>query len=109
MAEDVYHYCVYDITIDDYRYSTRYATLPRINKLGGEPIYPGTRIDAKHLTDGWTKKGFDPQNPDQWPVLDLMVAYFGQYPKLGAWPVLKMAVACFEISDTPSVFLGRVP
>jgi hypothetical protein len=35
----------------------------RINRIGGEPVYPGARIDGKYLTDGWTKKGFDPDNP----------------------------------------------
>jgi hypothetical protein len=59
--EDVYKYRHYDITIDDYVYSTRYATMRKINQIGGEPVYPGFRLDAKHLIDGWTEKNFDPQ------------------------------------------------
>jgi hypothetical protein len=61
--EEVYRYRVYDIMIDDYRYSTRYATMTQINRIRGEAVYPGAKIDSKYLKDGWTKKDFDPNNP----------------------------------------------
>jgi hypothetical protein len=53
--EEVYRYGVYDIMIDDYRYSTRYATMRQINRVRGRAIYPGIKIDSKYLKDGWTK------------------------------------------------------
>jgi hypothetical protein len=66
MAEEAcYRYRIYDITIDDYRYSTRYATNHKINRIHAEPVYPGVRIDEKYLTEGWTDKNFDPANPSK--------------------------------------------
>lgn len=58
----VYRYRRYDISIDDYRYSTRMATREHIDRIEAE-IIPGTEaeIDDHHLTDGWTKKDFDPR------------------------------------------------
>jgi len=55
----VFRYKVYDTTRDDYAISTRMATRAKIKEIGGEVI-PGTKaeIDAKHLEDGWTEKGF---------------------------------------------------
>ena len=61
--EDAYRYRIYDRDLDDYRYSTRYATMVKIKQIGAEPIYPGIRISKTYLMDGWTKKGFDPNNP----------------------------------------------
>ena len=61
--EAVYRYRVYDIEIDDYRYSTRYATMHKINQIKADAVYPGVMIDPKYLKDGWTEKGFDPVNP----------------------------------------------
>lgn len=64
---DPYDHCcryrVYDAATDDYFYSTRYATMGRIKLIGGEEVGPRVKIDRKYLTDGWTKKGFDPDNP----------------------------------------------
>lgn len=61
--EDAYRYRVYDKDLDDYVYSTRYATMVKINTIGAEPIYPGIKISKTYLADGWTKKDFDPKNP----------------------------------------------
>jgi hypothetical protein len=60
----VYRYRVYDITIDDYRVSTRMATQRRIDKIAATRI-EGTEaeIDESLLTPdgiGWTAKNFDP-------------------------------------------------
>jgi hypothetical protein len=65
MAEEAcYRYRVFDIMIDDYRYSTRYATMHKINRIHAEPVYStGVGIDEKYLTEGWTKKDFDPSSP----------------------------------------------
>lgn len=61
--ETVYKYRKYNIATDDYVYSTRYATMTQINRIEAEPIYDtGTIIDSRHLTDGWTKKNFDPKD-----------------------------------------------
>jgi hypothetical protein len=64
----VYKYRVYDITIDDYRLSTRMATKEHIARIGGDLI-PGTEreIDPVLLRDGWTEKNFDPDRPIQTP------------------------------------------
>lgn len=60
----VYQYRVYDIKSDEYVYSSRYATMTQIKRIGAEPVHKtGIVIDTKYLTDGWTKKGFDPKNP----------------------------------------------
>jgi len=57
----VYRYRVYDITSDDYRYSSRMATLERIEKIGGERLDDTeANIDEKLLTDGWTRRRFNP-------------------------------------------------
>jgi len=71
VAKDrVYRYRVYDIMIDDYRYSTRMATKEQIARVRGE-IIPGTerKIDAGLVKDGWTEKDFNPdaraQTPDE--------------------------------------------
>lgn len=61
--QDAYRYRVYDKDLDDYVYSTRYATMVKIDRIGAEPIYPGIKISSTYLTDGWTKKDFDPNNP----------------------------------------------
>ena len=61
--EDAYRYRTYDRDLDDYRYSTRYATMVKINRIGAEPIFPGIKISKTYLPDGWTKKDFDPDNP----------------------------------------------
>ena len=37
--------------------------MPKINRIKAEPVYPGIRLDEKYLTEGWTKKNFDPNNP----------------------------------------------
>lgn len=64
-TEDVYKYRHYDIATDDYVYSTRYATMTQINRIRGEAIWPGIRLDAKYLIERrWTKKNFDPQKAD---------------------------------------------
>lgn len=57
----VWRYRKYDISIDDYRYSTRMATQEWIDRIEANRI-EGTEadIDAKHLTDGHTEKNFDP-------------------------------------------------
>lgn len=57
----VWRYRKYDITIDDYRYSTRMATQEWIDRIEANRI-EGTEadIDPKHLTDGHTEKNFDP-------------------------------------------------
>lgn len=60
--DDCARYRVYDMATDDYVYSTRYATMAQIKRIGAEALGPYVLIDKKHLTDGWTKKGFDPQN-----------------------------------------------
>jgi hypothetical protein len=56
-----YRYKVYDITIDDYRYSTRMATRGHIARIGGVLI-EGSEIelDDSLLLEGWTEKNFDP-------------------------------------------------
>jgi hypothetical protein len=60
----VYRYRVYDITIDDFHYSTRMATKERIERISGERIErTETNIDADLLADGWTEKNFDPGRP----------------------------------------------
>jgi hypothetical protein len=57
MLVTVHRYRVYDISIDDYRTSTRMATAEKIAKIGGE-IIPRTAypLDANELDDGWTEK-----------------------------------------------------
>src|SRR3954471_6572326 len=71
----VYRYRFYDVACDEYMYSTRYAQMGRTNRISGEPVYPGATVDSKDLTDGWTRKGFDPDNPSygllcfrEWPI-----------------------------------------
>jgi hypothetical protein len=64
MSETCYRFRVYDMATDDYVYSTRYATMTQINRIRAEAIYPGEYVHGKYLNDGWTKKGFDPKNPD---------------------------------------------
>jgi hypothetical protein len=54
---------VYDKELDDYVYSTRCATMVKINMIGAERIYPGIKISKAYLADGWTRKDFDPKNP----------------------------------------------
>lgn len=61
--EDAYRYRKYDMDLDDYRCSTRYATIVKINRIAAEPIYPAVKISKTYLADGWTKKDFDPKNP----------------------------------------------
>ena len=56
-------YRVYDIATDEYIYSTRYASMGRIKLIGGEETGPRVMIERKYLDHGWTKKGFDPDNP----------------------------------------------
>jgi hypothetical protein len=63
MAEEtVYKYRKYDIRIDDYIYTSRYATMTQINRIEAEPVYStGIKLDRKHLLpEGWTEKDFDP-------------------------------------------------
>jgi hypothetical protein len=58
----VWRYRKYDITKDDYFYSTRMGTPEWIDRIEAEKV-PGTEadIDAKHLgTEGFTEKNFDP-------------------------------------------------
>jgi hypothetical protein len=63
--EPIYKYRKYDIASDDYVYSTRYATMGQINRIEAEAIGPTVKVvDSKHLTDGWTKKNFDPSKED---------------------------------------------
>jgi len=52
------------MSADDYVYSTRYATMHKINQIKADAVFPGRTIDRKYINDGWTKKGFDPDNPD---------------------------------------------
>jgi hypothetical protein len=61
MTLTAYRYKVYDITIDDYRYSTRMATRGHIARIGGVLI-EGSEIelDESLLLEGWTEKNFDP-------------------------------------------------
>jgi hypothetical protein len=60
--KQVYKYRKYDNSIDDYVYSTRYATMTKINRIEAEPVYgTGIHLDGKYLTDGWTEKNFDPK------------------------------------------------
>jgi hypothetical protein len=55
----VFRYRVYDVNRDDYVESTRMATRAKIKQIGGEFIRASkTEVDAKHLDDGWTAKGF---------------------------------------------------
>jgi hypothetical protein len=61
--EDAYRYRVYEKDLDDYVYSSRYATMVKINRIGAEAIYPGVKISKSYLADGWTKKDFDPDKP----------------------------------------------
>ena len=60
--KQVYKYRKYDNSFDDYVYSTRYATMTKINRIEAEPVYgTGIFLDDSHLTDDWTVKNFDPQ------------------------------------------------
>ena len=43
----VYRFRTWDITTDCYQQSHRWATLERINKLGGEIDGPGIEVDAE--------------------------------------------------------------
>lgn len=62
MTEAVYKYRHYDIASDDYVYSTRYATMNKIRRIGAEPVYStGIHLAAKYLVEGWTEKNFDPE------------------------------------------------
>jgi hypothetical protein len=65
-----YRYKVYDITIDDYRYSSRMATREHIARIGGVPI-AGTEaeIDSDLLPEGWTAKNFDPAPIKEQPTI----------------------------------------
>ena len=55
----VFRYRVYDASRDDYAESSRMATRAKIRQIGGELIRSSkTEVDAKHLDDGWTAKGF---------------------------------------------------
>jgi hypothetical protein len=58
----VYRYRKYNVLSDDYVVSTRMATKVKIDQIRAE-IIPGTEIeiDGGLLTEGWTKKNFDPQ------------------------------------------------
>ena len=59
--ERVYRYRCYDVHTDEYVYSTRYATMARINRIGAEAVHPSEIfLDSKYLKDGWTEKNFDP-------------------------------------------------
>lgn len=59
--EQVYKYRHYDIQSDEYVYSSRYATMHKINQIKGDPVYgTGIFLDAKYLKDGWTEKNFEP-------------------------------------------------
>jgi hypothetical protein len=49
---EVFRFRYFDPLIETYRYANRYATLRRIKRLRGEPIYPGKCVDAKHVTNG---------------------------------------------------------
>jgi|ERR1700688_2192478 hypothetical protein len=50
--KQVYKYRKYDISIDDYVYSTRYATVTKINRIEAEPVY-GTGIHfRRQILDG---------------------------------------------------------
>jgi hypothetical protein len=57
----VYRYRVYDMSIDEYRTSTRMATREQILRIRGEVIQ-GSEVDveASLVPDGWTEKNFDP-------------------------------------------------
>ena len=61
MRVKAHRYKVYDVTIDDYRYSTRMATREHIARIGGVPI-AGTEIELDDglLSEGMTEKNFDP-------------------------------------------------
>jgi len=64
----VYRYRKYDITIDDYCYSTRMGTQQWIDRIQAERI-EGTEaeIDEKLVTpEGYTAKDFEPQNRSNW-------------------------------------------
>ena len=39
--EDAYRYRMYDTNLDDYLYSTRYATMVKINRIGGRTYLSG--------------------------------------------------------------------
>jgi hypothetical protein len=56
----VYRYKVYDVTIDDYRRSTRMATTAAIEMLGGIALpETGFEVYADFVSeDGWTEKDF---------------------------------------------------
>ena len=59
----VYRYKKYDTQIDDYFTSTRMATQEKIDQIEATAIYGTKRhIDESLLTDGWTRKHFDPDN-----------------------------------------------
>jgi len=63
----VYRFRAYDITKDDFIYSTRMATAERIASIRAEAI-PGSgrEIDAAMLLpEGWTEKHFDPDRKPQ--------------------------------------------
>jgi hypothetical protein len=63
--EVVYRYRIYDIATDEYIYSTRYATMKKINRIKAEPLdNTSVLIDPRYLDDGWTKKGFDANSPE---------------------------------------------
>jgi hypothetical protein len=57
----VYRYKVYDVTIDDYRYSTRMATTVHIDKIG--EMLPETRFEVFSdllIDNAYTEKDFTP-------------------------------------------------
>jgi hypothetical protein len=56
----VYRYKVYDVTIDDFRHSTRMATTAAIALLGGVALpETGFEVYADFVSeDGWTEKDF---------------------------------------------------
>jgi hypothetical protein len=56
----VYRYRCYDVTKDDYMYSTRMATADKIAQIQCEPIRGSDiLVDSALLTEGWTDKNFD--------------------------------------------------
>ncbi len=60
----VYRYKRYDIETDDNFISTRMATQKKIDQIRASAIYGTERqIDESLLTDGWTEKDFDPDDP----------------------------------------------
>jgi len=56
-------YRTFDAANDDWIYGTRYATMGKIRRIRAEEVGPRIFVEKKYLEDGWTKKGFDPDNP----------------------------------------------